>query len=611
MSVYILGISCYYHDSAAVLLLDGEIVAAMQEERFTRKKNDPSFPRYSINFCLNKAGICITDISSVVFYDKPLLKFERILDTYLQFSPRGFISFSKAIPTWVKDKIFIKENLQRELEKFSKKFDIKDKLLFSEHHLSHAASSFFSSPYERAAILTLDGVGEWATTSLALGDKNNINIIKEINFPHSLGLLYSAFTYYVGFRVNSGEYKLMGLAPYGMPIYADLIKSNLIDIKEDGSFRLNLEFFDFCTGLEMISRKFCDLFNGKSREPTEPITQKHMDLAASIQVVTEEILLKLTKYVKAETQEDNLCLAGGVALNCVANGKLLRNSGFKNMWIQPASGDSGGALGAALVAHHIFMKKNRNINKKYMGGAYFGTSYDQNEIEKYLLDSGAIFEICTEEDLINRCAYELSSGKAIGWFQGRMEFGPRALGARSILADPRSPLMQKNLNMKVKYRESFRPFAPAVLSEFASEWFDINVESPYMLFTAQVKENKRLVISEKENSNFGFNKLGVPRSLIPAVTHVDYSARIQTVSKDYNPMFYKLMSCFNQITGCPILVNTSFNIRSEPIVESPFDAFRCFMNTDLDILAIGNCFLRKESQNAHLKKNYMDSLEPD
>jgi carbamoyltransferase len=613
MPLFILGISCFYHDSAAVLLRDGAIVSAAQEERFTRIKHDSSFPSHSIEFCLKQAEIHLQDISYIVFYDKPFLKFERLLETYLAFAPTGFNSFQKAIPVWLKEKLFLKHNLRKELSKLLPKFDCENKLLFSEHHLSHAASAFYPSPFNNAAILVLDGVGEWATTSLAIGNSNDLKIISEINFPHSIGLLYSAFTYYTGFKVNSGEYKLMGLAPYGSPRYVNAIYQNLIDVKDDGTFRLNLDYFDFCTGLNMTNKKFDILFGGPARKPTEEITQKHMDLASSIQHVTETVLLKLTRSVARETGEENLCLAGGVALNCVANGKILRDGHFKNIWIQPAAGDAGGALGAALVAHHIYKGKLRTLSngKDAMRGAYLGPEYCQASIEKSLSECGAIFEILSEDDLIKTCATDLSNGKVLGWFQGRMEFGPRALGGRSILGDPRSTSMQKNLNLKIKFRESFRPFAPSILASDTHKWFDLNVESPYMLLVAEVLSEKRITMTEAENNLFGIDKLNIPRSEIPSVTHVDYSARIQTVHKDTNPKYHALITCFKDMTGIPLLVNTSFNVRGEPIVESPQDAFRCFMATEMDTLAIGNCLLRKEKQNSSLKVDYLSSFQPD
>lgn len=609
----ILGISAFYHDAAAALVVDGEIVAAAQEERFTRKKHDLGYPKNSIDYCLKFAGLSAKDIDYVAFYDKPLSKFERLLNTYLAFAPRGFASFREAIPIWINEKLFHKNRLLRELKYLDSGVDWSERLLFSEHHLSHAASAFFPSPFERAAVLTMDGVGEWATTSLAIGEGNSLNVIREIHFPHSLGLLYSAFTYYTGFKVNSGEYKVMGLAPYGEPRYVELIKTHLIDIKDDGSFRLNLDYFDYCTGLRMTNERFHKLFGAPPRSPEIPLTQREMDIAASIQAVTEEVVLKLARSVAKETGERNLCLAGGVALNCVANGKLLREKIFDGIWIQPAAGDAGGALGAALASYYLFKGEQRNVVSRgdAMKGSYLGPSYSQAEIEASLMSIGAKFEILGDDELINYCANALVEGKAIGWHQGRMEFGPRALGARSIIGDARSPTMQKLLNLKVKYRESFRPFAPSVLREDVADWFDIDEDSPYMLFVADVKKNLRIAMSDEEKKLFGIDKLNLKRSSIPAVTHVDYSARIQTVHKDTNPRYYALISRFKELTGCPVIVNTSFNVRGEPIVNTPDDAFRCFMGTGIEVLVIGNCFLRKEDQNPLLALKYEEAFELD
>lgn len=608
----ILGISAYYHDAAAALIVDGEIVAAAQEERFSRKKHDAGFPRRAIEYCLREGRIGAAALDAVVFYDKPFLKFERILETYFAFVPRGYRSFAKGLPLWVKEKLFQKDLLLRELRSLAPDVDWATKLLFSEHHLSHAASAFYPSPFERAAILTMDGVGEWATTSLAVGQGRDIRILKEIHFPHSLGLLYSAFTYYTGFKVNSGEYKVMGLAPYGEPKYVHTIRDHLIEIKEDGSFRLNLEYFDFATGLRMTNERFHALFGGPPRQPETPLTQREMDLAASIQVVTEEVCVKLARAIRKETGERHLCLAGGVALNCVANGKLLREGIFEGLWIQPAAGDAGGALGAALAAYHLWGKHPRlGDGTDRMRGSYLGPAYSQEDIEKRLRACGARFEVLPEEVLLDTCARLLADGKALGWHQGRMEFGPRALGARSILGDARSPTMQKVLNLKVKYRESFRPFAPSVLREDVSEWFELDGDSPYMLLVANVHKDKRIPMTAEQQKLFGIDKLNVPRSSIPAVTHVDYSARIQTVHEATNPRYYALIRRFKQLTGCPVIVNTSFNIRGEPIVESPEDAFRCFMGTDLDALAVGNCLLYKDQQDPTLKKDYKDRFELD
>ena len=609
----VLGISAYYHDSAAALLRDGLVLAAAQEERFTRRKHDSSFPHHAIRSCLESSGTRPGEIDFVAFYDKPFLKFERLLETYLAFAPRGFASFRQALPLWVKDKLFQRHTILKELEALDPDCEWQSKLLFSEHHLSHAASAFYPSPFERAAVLTMDGVGEWTTTSLALGKGRDLKVLREIHFPHSLGLLYSAFTYYTGFKVNSGEYKVMGLAPYGEPKYVKAIKDHLIDIKEDGSFRLNLEYFEYCTGLTMTNGNFERLFGGAARKPEQRLTQREMDLAASIQAVTEEVMLKLALGVARETGEKNLCLAGGVALNCVANGKLLRKRYFDRLWLQPAAGDAGGALGAAFVAFHLYQQKERTPSGSLdaMRGGYLGPQFAQGDIEERLRRAGAVFETMAEERLMDECARSLAEGQALGWFQGRMEFGPRALGARSILGDARSPTMQKTLNLKVKYRESFRPFAPSVLAEDAAKWFELEAESPYMLLVADVAEPHRIAMTEEQKNLFGIDKLNVPRSSLPAVTHVDYSARVQTVHRETNPKYYCLIEKFKQRTGCPVIVNTSFNVRGEPIVGAPEDAFRCFMGTEIETLAIGNCFLRKQDQNPALKQNYEHKFELD
>ena len=610
----ILGISAYYHDSAACLIVDGEIISAAQEERFTRKKHDLSFPKNAINYCLSESKIDPSDIDYIVFYEKPFLKFERLLETYLAFAPRGFKSFILAIPVWLKEKLFQKRMLKNSLSEIvGPDFDYDKKLLFSEHHLSHAASAFFPSPFKNAAVLTMDAVGEWTTTSLAIGSDNKLSVVKEILFPHSLGLLYSAFTYYTGFRVNSGEYKLMGLAPYGEPIYVDIIKNNLIDIKDDGTFFLNMEYFDFCTGLTMTNKKFHALFNGEPRTPESEVSQKEMDLAASIQVVTEEIVIKLAKDIAKSTGEENLCLAGGVALNCVANGKLLKEKIFKNIWVQPAAGDAGGALGAALSVHFIMMNHKRNVNLHgdNMRGSYLGPKFSNDEIEKSLIECGAIYKKVSKSDAIEKTVEGLVEGRAIGWMNGRMEFGPRALGGRSIIADPRLPNVQKNLNLKVKFRESFRPFAPSVLDEEAYKWFDIKEESPYMLLVAKVSKHKRKEMSDEQQKLFGIEKLNIPRSDIPAVTHVDYSARVQTVHQKTNPDYYALIRAFYEKTGCPVIVNTSFNVRGEPIVCTPEDAFKCFMGTGMEMLTIENFILYKEEQPEKLKTDYSSEYELD
>jgi carbamoyltransferase len=608
----ILGLSAFYHDSAAALVRDGEIVAAAQEERFSRRKHDARFPKNAVAFCLAEGGVRLRDLDYVVFYDKPLLKFDRLIDTYLAFAPRGFRSFQIAIPLWIQEKLFQKSLLARALKPFCSEYDWDNKLLFTEHHLSHAASAFFPSPFKEAVVLTMDGVGEWATTSAALGCGNRLDIIKEILFPHSLGLLYSAFTYYTGFKVNSGEYKLMGLAPYGEPKYAELIRRHLIDIKNDGSFRLNLEYFDYCVGQKMTNAKFDGLFGAAPRKLGEELTQFHMDVAASIQTVLEEVVLRLTRSLAIETGAKNLCLAGGVALNCVANGKVLRDGRFERIWIQPASGDAGGALGAALAAYYLCAGQQRNVNGcDAMKGAYLGPSFSQEEIQQRLIAAGAKFSVLDDHSLLGTSVDALVRGEALGWFQGKMEFGPRALGARSILGDARSPKMQSLLNLKVKYRESFRPFAPSVLSENLAEWFELSTESPYMLLVGDVVPGRRRAMSPEERSLFGIAKLHVPRSDIPAVTHVDYSARVQTVHRETNRRYHALLSVFAERTGCPVIVNTSFNVRGEPIVCTPEDAFRCFMGTEIEALAIGNCFLHKRDQDPSLRRDYSKQFDLD
>ncbi len=607
----ILGISAFYHDSAAALIDDGRIIAAAQEERFTRRKHDAGFPHNAIDYCLAEAGLAAGELDHVVFYDKPFLKFERLLETYIALAPRGFASFKMSIPLWLREKLFQKRLLAEELEEFSADFD-KSKLLFCEHHLSHAASAFYPSPFENAAVLTMDGVGEWATTSAAIGNGNRLEIFQEIHFPHSLGLLYSAATYYTGFKVNSGEYKVMGLAPYGEPKYAKLILDHLIDLKPDGSFRLDMSYFDYCTGFTMTNDRFAKLFGEPVRSPDQLLTPFHMDVAASIQAVLDEVVLRLTRSLAKQTGSRNLCLAGGVALNCVANGKALRDGRFDNIWIQPAAGDAGGAVGSALAAYHLFKNQPRKtVGADGMSGAYLGPHFLQAEIERRLTTAGAKFAVLGEDAMIEATAQALAGQKAVGWFQGRMEFGPRSLGARSILGDARSPEMQKNLNLKVKYRESFRPFAPAVLREDVSDWFEHDSDSPYMLIVADVREDKRRQMTPEEQALFGIDKLNVSRSEIPAVTHVDYSARIQTVHRETNPLFHRLLSRFKALTGCPILVNTSFNVRGEPIVCTPEDAFRCFMGNELDLLVVGNCVLQKAEQDPALKIDYSLSLEAD
>ena len=610
---FILGISAFYHDSAAALIKDGKIISAAQEERFTRKKHDSSYPYNAVNFVLNFSGIKLSEVDHIVFYEKPFLKFERLLETYVAFAPRGFKSFSKAMPIWLREKLFQKKLIFDYLKSHDKNFKDESKILFSEHHLSHAASAFYPSPFENAIILTADGVGEWATTTVAVGNKNNLEIKKELHFPHSLGLLYSAFTYYTGFKVNSGEYKLMGLAPYGKPNYVEKILNELIDLKEDGTFMLDQKYFNYATGLTMTNSNFDKLFGEKHRKPdSEKITQFHMDIAASIQIVTEKIMLKLAKSLRDEYNIPNLCLAGGVALNCVANGKILKEKIFDNIWIQPAAGDAGGSLGGALAYWHIDLGKPRmNIGKDNMSGSYLGDKFNDDEISKIFEEIGAIYIKHNDSDLIEATAKDLAEGKAVGWFQGRMEFGPRALGNRSILGDPQSDKMQKNLNLKVKYRESFRPFAPSILREDVKDWFEIDSDSPYMLFVANVKKDKTLKMSEEQKKLFGIDLLNIKKSKIPAVTHVDYSARIQTVSEKTNPLYHKLITKFKEKTNCPVLVNTSFNIRGEPIVHTPEDAFRCFMGTELDTLVVGNYYLKKKDQNKNLKSNYIEKFELD
>jgi carbamoyltransferase len=608
----ILGISAFYHDSAAALIIDGEIIAAAQEERFTRKKHDPSYPVNAINYCLSEAGLSLAQVDHIAFYDKPFLKFERLLETYVAFAPKGLQSFRMAMPVWLREKLFLKHMLIKEIKKIDKSFD-DSKIMFGEHHFSHAASAFYASPFEEAVVLTLDGVGEWATTAVAIGKGHELNIVKEIHFPHSLGLLYSAFTYYTGFRVNSGEYKVMGLAPYGEPKYKDLILDKLIDLKEDGSFRLDQSYFNYATGLTMVNQKFTDLFGEPVRRPDiDELTQFHMDIAASVQVVTEEVVLTMTRSLAKEYNIPNLCMAGGVALNCVANGKILRDKAFKDIWIQTASGDAGGALGGALAVWHKELNKPRKVNlNDAMQGSFLGPSYEQNSIEKELSDCGAKFDSVTEDEMIEQTSQALADGKAVGWFQGRMEFGPRSLGGRSILGDPRSEKMQRILNLKVKYRESFRPFAPSVLREDVTEWFELDYDSPYMLLVDDVRKDKHIEMTKEEKSLFGINKLNIKRSSIPAVTHVDYSARIQTVHKQTNPIYHALITKFKEKTDCSVVVNTSFNVRGEPIVCTPQDAFKCFMGTELDFLVVGNCILRKKQQDDSLVEDYKEKYELD
>ncbi len=608
----ILGISAFYHDSAATIIVDGKIIAAAQEDRFSRIKNDSSYPKNAIEYCLSEAKLTFEKLDFIAFYDKPFLKFERLLETYIAYAPKGFKSFRKAIPIWLKEKLFLKEFMLKEIRKNFQDFD-PNKLMFSEHHFSHAASAFYASPFEEAVILTIDGVGEWATTSVAIGKGNKIDIIKEIHFPHSLGLLYSAFTYYLGFKVNSGEYKLMGLAPYGIPVYKELIMEKLIDLKEDGSFRLDQSYFNFATGLTMTNQKFDDLFGASVRtSDKDELTQFHMDIACSIQKVLEEIVLRITRSLSQEYDIRNLCMAGGVALNCVANGKILKDDYFENIWIQPASGDAGGALGSALAVWHKELDMPRNfINTDSMQGSFLGPSFRQNYIEEELLNLGAIFEVFTENQILQKSANALKEGMVMGWFQNRMEFGPRALGNRSILGDPRSEQMQRIINLKIKFRESFRPFAPSILRDDLSEWFNLDCDSPYMLLVGEVNNNKKIEITKDQKSLTGIDKLKIKRSSIPAVTHVDYSARIQTVHKETNSKYFKLLKTFKEKTGCPILINTSFNVRGEPIVCSPKDAFDCFMGTDLDLLVIGNCILRKQDQKISKENNYKNQFADD
>ena len=610
---YILGISAFYHDSAAALIKDGQILSAAQEERFTRKKHDSSYPFNAVEFVLNHAKIKLSDVSHIVFYEKPFLKFERLIESYVAFAPKGFQSFSKAMPIWLKEKLFQKKMILDFLKKHDEKFKNEKKILFSEHHLSHAASAFYPSPFNEAIVLTADGVGEWATTTVAVCKDNKLEIKKELHFPHSLGLLYSAFTYYTGFKVNSGEYKLMGLAPYGKPKYVDIILKDLIDLKDDGTFILNQNYFNYSTGLTMTNNKFNLLFGAERRNPDhEKITQFHMDIASSIQFVTEKIMLMLAKSLRDEYQIKNLCLAGGVALNCVANGKILKQKIFDNIWVQPAAGDAGGSLGAALAYWHIDLGNTRKeINLDNMQGSYLGNEYTNEEIKDKFDEIGAKYKKINNDMLLEKTANDITEGRAVGWFQGRMEFGPRALGNRSILGDPRSETMQKNLNLKVKFRESFRPFAPSVIKEDVNNWFELDTESPYMLFVADVKKEKIIELNKEQKKLFGINLLNVKRSEIPAVTHVDYSARIQTVTKETNEIYYNLLLKFKEKTNCPILVNTSFNIRGEPIVNSPEDAFKCFMGTDLDTLVVGNFYLRKEDQDNNLKTNYKNKFELD
>ena len=609
----ILGISAFYHDSAAALIVDGRIVAAAQEERFTRKKHDSAYPSSAMAYCLSEAGVYLDDVSHVVFYEKPFVKFERLLETYVAHAPRGIASFRRAMPLWLKEKLFQKELLVRKLSAVAPGVKWEERLLFSDHHLSHAASAFYPSPFDHAAVLTTDGVGEWTTTSMGVGDGSALTLHKELHFPHSLGLLYSAFTYFTGFRVNSGEYKLMGLSPYGKPRFTQLILDNLIDLKADGSFRLDISYFDYCVGLVMTNQKFAQLFGISVREPEQQLEQIHMDIAASIQVVLEEVILRITRSLAAETGAHNLCLAGGVALNCVANGKILRDGWYKDIWIQPAAGDAGGAIGAALAAYHIELGHHRESRtwRDGMSGAFLGPAFDDADSARRLDAAGARYETLTDAQTIERTAQALADGQAVGWFCGRMEFGPRALGARSILADPRNPNMQRTLNLKVKYRESFRPFAPSVLREDVADWFDLDIDSPYMLLVADVAKSHRRQMTKTEEALFGIDKLNVARSDIPAVTHIDYSARVQTVHATTNPRYHALITRFKELTGCPVLVNTSFNVRGEPIVCTPEDAFRCFMGSEIDLLVVGNCVLEKQEQRPELKSCYAASLDPD
>ena len=609
----ILGISAFYHDAAAALVEDGKVLAAAQEERFSRKKHDSQFPRHAIKSCLSENGLSISDVDYVAFYDKPFIKMERLLETYVNFAPRGFPSFAMAVPVWLRQKLFQKNLLAKGLGDIGPGIDWDARLLFSEHHQSHAASAFFPSPFDEAVVLTMDGVGEWATTSVAIGRGRDLTMTKELHFPHSLGLLYSAFTYYTGFRVNSGEYKVMGLAPYGQPIYRDRILDTLMDLKEDGSFRLNQEYFDYCTGLRMTNRRFDALFDGPPRVPEAPITQREMDLAASVQAVTETVVMRIVQNLAAETKLPNLCLAGGVSLNCVANGRVLRSGDFEKVWVQPAAGDAGGALGAALAAFHGFLGQDRSVDgvNDSMNGSFLGPQFSQSDIERRLQYASANFQVLETEDMIDQTAGALAAGKAVGWFQGRMEFGPRALGSRSILGDPRSKTMQKSLNLKVKNRESFRPFAPSVRAEDVSDWFQLDRPSPYMLFVAGVTDAHRIEVPAQGDGPIGLDLLNMVRSDIPAVTHVDFSARIQTVHPETNHLFHDLLTAFSDRTGCPVLVNTSFNVRGEPIVGTPEDAFRCFMGTDIEFLSIGNCVLRKEDQDRPQDLEYSGLFESD
>ena len=612
---YVLGISAFYHDSAAALIIDGNIISAAQEERFSRKKHDSRYPFNAIEFVLKNSKVKLSQIDYIVFFEKPFLKFERLVETYLAFAPKGFKSFCMSMPIWLREKLFQKKFLFEKLKEHDDNFNDINKIYFSEHHYSHAASAFYPSPFKDAVILTLDGVGEWATTTIAIGKDNDIKMLREIHFPHSIGLLYSAFTYYTGFKVNSGEYKVMGLAPYGEPKYKNTILKELIDLKDDGSFRLNMKYFNYATGLTMTNNKFENLFGQKARNPDKDLlTEFHMDIAASIQAVIEEIVMKLTKSLFKEFKSENLCMAGGVALNCVANGKILKNNVFKNIWIQPAAGDAGGSLGAALAFWYkeLGNKRNPNLNKKdEMNGAYLGPSFDNDQIEETLKSLKAKYQKKNDESLFNLIANELKNKKTVGWFQGRMEFGPRALGARSIIADPRSDKMQKELNLKVKFRESFRPFAPSILREDLSDWFELNCDSPYMLLVSDIKKNLQIPMNESDQKLFGINKLNVKRSSIPAVTHVDYSARVQTVHKETNPRYYNLIKKFKEITNCPVLVNTSFNVRGEPIVCTVEDAFRCFMGTNLDILVCENFILYKQEQDINLIENYKNKFQQD
>lgn len=609
----ILGISAFYHDSAAALIVDGTVVAAAQEERFTRKKHDAAYPRCAVDYVLSEGGLSLGEVDYVAFYDKPFLKFERLLETYVAYAPKGLQSFRMAMPVWMREKLFQKDMLFKELKQHDGGFSDISRLLFAEHHFSHAASAFFPSPFEEAVVLTLDGVGEWATATVAIGKGHELRIDREIHFPHSIGLLYSAFTYYAGFRVNSGEYKVMGLAPYGEPRFKDLILEKLVDLKEDGTFRLDQSYFNYSTGLTMTNDKFADLFGEPVRQAEDDLlTQFHMDIAASIQAVTEEIVLTMTRSLAKEFGIPNLCMAGGVALNCVANGKILRDGAFKDMWVQPAAGDAGGAIGAALAAWHTELGKPRSVNSAdSMRGSYLGPAFAQDDIEQRLASVGAVFKTYGDDEAIALTAQALADGKAVGWFQGRMEFGPRALGGRSILGDARSPSMQKTLNLKVKYRESFRPFAPSVLREDVAEWFDLDYDSPYMLLVADVHEHLRRDTTDEEKALFGIDQLNVRRSDIPAVTHVDYSARVQTVHGETNPRYHALISRFKDLTGCPIVVNTSFNVRGEPIVCTPEDAFRCFMGTDIEMLTCGNTILMKDDQDPALREDYKNKYALD